>query len=276
MDDIAVGYPDKLFHGHGTQVAIVAGGCKTGVARKANLYLIKTSEASMRSGLAESQLVAGNSVLYGFYHVVDVLLGGRGISVPKGKAIVLLCSSLGHVDTLQQGNPRQVYDQLQNDYKNVLGVLDSLGATVIMAAGNYGGPGDLQQLPNFVPQYIDNSFPQNLGTADSPVIMVGSTNGKGQLSYFSSPGRGKVPVSLYAQGEAVSSYDFITGPRLRSGTSFAAPIVVCALDPKSPRLRGANMIRLALLLTHSGCLRIRTFVRTGKTLLPVKIRWECV
>ena len=235
VDDTAAGSRDGLFHGHGTQVAIVAAGCKTGVARKANLYLIKTNDVVMNSGLAIAQTVSDKGLLYGFYHVLSVLLGDRvGLSVPKGKAIVLVCTSLGRVDTVKRYHTEQEYNALQTDFKNVLDLLDRHGATVVLAAGNGGSIPNVEQRPDFVPGYVDDTFPHHLATEDSPIVVVGSTNNKGQLSPFTAPGRGKTPVTVYAQGEDVTSYDFLHGtdPWFRSGTSFAAPIVVGALDLK--------------------------------------------
>lgn len=272
-------YPDGLFHGHGTQVAITAAGCKTGVARRANLYLIKMSDVIMQSGLAVRSITSGTSLLYGLHHALSVLLGGRGMSIPKGKAIILICTTLANVTTLRSGIPRQALDALEHDYKTVLDALDRHGATVLMIAGNNGGTNDPQKQANYVPSYIDDAFPQVFATADSPTIVVGSTNNKGQLSFFTSPGRGNTPVTLYAQGEDVTSYDFLHGtePWKRSGTSFSAPIVVSDLNRK-PFLSEVLTfpLRLAWLLTPSVCLRTPTSVRTARILLPIKIRLGCV
>jgi hypothetical protein len=234
VDDIAAGFPDGRFHGHGTQVAILAAGCKTGVARKANLYLVKVNEVVMNSGLTQRQRGGIKSLLMGLHHVVAIILGARGISIPKGKAIVVVCSNVARLDFLRQTLPEQMYNALVNDYKEVLGTLDRFGATVIMAAGNGGSYPGVEQNPDFVPSYVGDTLPQNLATKDSPIIVVGSTNNKGQLSSFTSPGRGDTPITVYAQGEDVTSYDFLHGtdPWPRSGTSFAAPIVVSALDQK--------------------------------------------
>lgn len=188
----------------------------------------------MNSGLAKAQTISDKGLLYGFYHVLSVLLGDRGLSIPKGKAVVLVCTSLGRVDSVRGDSTEQVYNRLETDYKNVLAALDRHGATVIMAAGNGGSVPNVEQDPDFVPGYVDDTFPQHLATEDSPFIVVGSTNNKGQLSSFTAPGRGNTPVTVYAQGEDVTSYDFLHGTDrwFRSGTSFAAPIVVGALNPK--------------------------------------------
>ncbi|POS78748.1 hypothetical protein DHEL01_v202869 [Diaporthe helianthi] len=184
MDDIADLYGDELFHGHGTPVAIVAAGCKTGVARKANLYLVKISELIMNSGLPRTGLNGPNNMLYGLHHVLSVLNGYRGLSIPRGKAIVLISLAVERRQFLMERHTAQDYNAMETDFKMVLDALDRQGATVIMAAGNGGNEP--------VPSFVDDSFPQHLATQDSPYIIVGSTNNKGQLSSFSSPGRGNV------------------------------------------------------------------------------------
>lgn len=184
MDDIADLYGDRLFHGHGTPIAIVAAGCKTGVARRANLYLVKMSEMIMNSGVPRTGLNNPENMLYAFHHVLSVLSGHRGLSIPRGKAIVLVSLAVELRDFLMQRYTEHDYSTLETDYKMVLDALDRQGATVIMAAGNGGNEA--------VPSFVDDSFPQHLATQDSPYIIVGSTNNKGQLSSFTSPGRGNV------------------------------------------------------------------------------------
>lgn len=235
VDDTAVVDPDGLFHGHGTQVSIVAGGCKTGVARKANLYLVKIMDTIMHSGLAARPIMAANALVYGLHHVLSVLLGSQGTAIPKGKAIILICTTLTSISEMKETIPEQKLNVLEHDYKTVLAALDRQGVTVIMAAGNNGGTLDPEKQADFVPQYVDEAFPQVLATVDSPLILVGSTNNKGQLSFFSSPGRGNTPVTLYAQGEDITSYDLLHGtePQIKFGTSYSAPIVVGALHIKS-------------------------------------------
>lgn len=184
VDDIADLYGDRLFHGHGTPIAIVAAGCKTGVARRANLYLVKMSEMIMNSGVPRTGLNNPENMLYAFHHVLSVLSGHRGLSIPRGKAIVLVSLAVELRDFLMQRYTEHDYSTLETDYKMVLDALDRQGATVIMAAGNGGNEA--------VPSFVDDSFPQRLATQDSPYIIVGSTNNKGQLSSFTSPGRGNV------------------------------------------------------------------------------------
>lgn len=239
-------------HGHGTQVAILAAGCKTGVARKANLYLIKMMEVIMKSGRVEEILTGPNAQLQGLRKVISVV--GRS-EIPRGKAVLVMCAgNWREEDMRSQFGPR--WETTKAQMKTALIQLDHLGVTIVMSAGNDGVSANPQQDPGFLPRYIDQQFPQNLATADSSMLLVGSTNSQGQLSVFSTPGRGNTPVSLYAQGEGVNTYDLqLSNRKLKSGTSYSAPIVVCAPGLKSPEF---------LMLTcpgWPGCLRPRPGVK---------------
>lgn len=223
VDDAGVPSYSHDIHGHGTQVAILAAGCKTGVARKANLYLIKILALIMKEGRVEEVLTGPAAQLQGLRRVVSVVEGSvDGVSVPRGKAVLVMCSgNWREEDMRSQFGARWETNKAQ--LRSTLNRLDQLGVTIVMAAGNDGA----------TPRYIDQQFPQGMATADSPMILVGSTNSQGQLSAFTTPGRGNTPVSLYAQGEAVSTYDFLqTGPKLKSGTSYSTPIVVCTPNLK--------------------------------------------
>lgn len=233
MDDVGVPSNSHEIHGHGTQVAILAAGCKTGVARKANLYLIKMMEVIMKAGRVEDILTGPNAQLQGLRKVISVAARSE---VPRGKAVLVMCAGNWREDNMSSQYGAR-WETIKAHMKTALTQLDHLGVTIVMSAGNDGISANPQQDPGFVPRYIDQQFPQNLATADSPMLLVGSTNSQGQLSVFSTPGRGNTPVSLYAQGERVNTYDLqLSNRKLKSGTSYSAPIVVCAPSIQSPEL----------------------------------------
>lgn len=176
----------------------------------------------MKAGRVEEVLAGPDAQLQGLLHVVSVVEGSvADVSIPRGRAILLMCAGNWREDDMRSQSGAR-WETTKAQIKTALDRLDQLGVTVVMAAGNDGG----------IPRYIDQQFPQGLATVDSPMLLVGATNSKGQLSAFTTPGRGNTPVSLYAQGEAVSTYDFYQAERkLKSGTSFAAPLVVCPLTP---------------------------------------------
>lgn len=225
VDDVSTLQNSKQITGHGTFVAALAAGCKTGVARKANLYLIKMIDVMMKEGLVEETFSGPTAQLQGLRHVASVIQGFvAGVSATRGKAILVMCAGNWREDNMRS-QYGATWDNTKALMKIALERLDGLGVTIVMTAGNDGG----------TPRYIDQQFPQGIATADSPMILVGATNSKGRLSPFSSPGRGNIPVSLYAQGEGVSTYDLLqSGRKLKYGTSYAAPIVVCAVNLKYP------------------------------------------
>ncbi|KAL1862840.1 hypothetical protein Daus18300_008337 [Diaporthe australafricana] len=229
MDDTAATTSDRKFHGHGTQIAILAAGCKTGVAPKANLYLIKISESKMRpDGLADSSFVGPLAQVYALQRVAAVIRGvPGGPSVPKGKAVVVMAAAGWSFD--EMGTYGSHWDIVHDQFLFAMTQLERLGVTVVIAAGNKGSTGDPEQPnqePSFVPQYLDQEFPQASVTEKEPPILVGATNNKGQLSSFTTPGRQHVVVSLYAQGANVKSTDLLSSePDFREGTSYSTPIV---------------------------------------------------
>ncbi|KKY38947.1 putative tri m 2 allergen [Diaporthe ampelina] len=240
MDDVSTPANSKNIHGHGTQVAILAGGCKTGVARKANLFLIKMVEVLMKAGLVEETMTGPNAQLHALRLIGAAVAGNvASVSVPRGKAVLVMCTGNWREENMSSYGAN--WEAIKTQMKMALERLDQLGVTVVMAAGNDGSSSNPQQNPDFVPRYTDQQFPQGLATVDSPMLLVGSTNSKGQLSTFSTPGRGDIPVSLYAQGEAVSTYDLQqSGPKLKSGTSYSAPIVVRSPQSELSRVLGAS------------------------------------
>lgn len=274
MDDIYVQPGGNRPCGHGTQVAILAAGCKTGVARNANLFVIKICDVKMKAGLVEEYSSSPAAQLRALRKVGAVVAGLEpGISVPRGKAVLVMCSGVWDPDAMRSRFGAK-WEASAARIKTTLEDLDRLGVVVVLSAGNNGVSPRPQQDPNFVPRYADQYFPQSLATADSPMILVGATNNRGQLSAFTSPGRGTTPVSLYAQGQGVSTYDFLQSePKLKAGTSYSAPIVVCPLMLKSPESVDANIVRGDWLLTRSAWTPTR--VRTTPTLLPEKTQWVC-
>lgn len=234
MDDTALVTPDKKYHGHGTMVAIFAAGCKTGVARKANLFLIKISETVLKNGDPVQSIMSPQAQILALKRVVaEVRASLNGGAHPPGKAVVVMCSGNWLLDQMRRELGTKA-DIIMSTFEDTLKQLDQLGVTVLISAGNAGTYQDPTK-PNDPPPFADQVFPKNFATANSPMLMVGATNKKGQLSSFTSPGRGDNPISLYAQGQDVSSYDLTKpGPQLWSGTSYSTPIVVSAISLEPP------------------------------------------
>lgn len=251
VDDVVPDPVSKKPRGHGTQVSILAAGCKTGVARNANLYLIKMSAALMKEGLIQGVDALPAASLFALRHIRTVISGSvPGVSVPRGKAVLVMSGSW-EIDVLKRKYPA-IWESMLGQIKTALEDLDRLGVVVAIAAGNGGVQFGPTEDPNFVPTYVDQQFPTVLATPDNPIILVGATNNRGQLSDFTSPGRAAIPISLYAQGEGIRTYDFLSPElKMKLGTSFSAPIVVCPLILESPE---SVMLTLS---GRTGCLHAR-------------------
>jgi hypothetical protein len=74
--------------GHGTQTAILAGGMRTGVARRAGLYLIKAGGAILDAddNVVEEDVYA-RSLVISLNHVVEKLKDG---TLAPGKTVVVI------------------------------------------------------------------------------------------------------------------------------------------------------------------------------------------
>lgn len=74
--------------GHGTQTAMVAGGMRTGVARRAGLYLIKAGGAVLDAdeNVVEEDIRA-QSLVVSLNHIVEKLNDG---GLPPGRTVVLI------------------------------------------------------------------------------------------------------------------------------------------------------------------------------------------
>lgn len=88
-DHIDYGEPfEGVPEGHGTQTAIVAGGMRTGVARRAGLYLIKAGGAVLDAdeNVVEEDVCA-ESLVISLDHVVEKMKDG---TLPPGKTVVVI------------------------------------------------------------------------------------------------------------------------------------------------------------------------------------------
>ncbi|KKY30397.1 hypothetical protein UCDDA912_g09666 [Diaporthe ampelina] len=88
-DDVDYGDPfEGVPEGHGTQTAILAGGMRTGVARRAGLYLIKAGGAVLdRDDEVVEEDVCAPALVVSLRHIVDKLKDG---SLPPGKTVIIV------------------------------------------------------------------------------------------------------------------------------------------------------------------------------------------
>ncbi|POS73943.1 hypothetical protein DHEL01_v207663 [Diaporthe helianthi] len=171
--------------GHGTQTAIVSGGMRTGVARKAGLYLIKAGGAVLDAdeNVAEEDVCA-QSLLISLHHVVEKLRDG---TLPPGKTVVIIDTPDGtscvptvvwNIEDMRQegGDREQKYKEWCEKVETALDELDSLGGVMAsVAAGNEGGQDPPGETGEFMPNIL-------VRRERSPLVIVGAvTRGKNLL-----------------------------------------------------------------------------------------------
>lgn len=109
--------------------------------------------------------------------------------------------------------------------------LNSLGVTIVVAAGNRG----LELMDTAPKEFLAGTYPHKWITKNSPFILVGGTYADGSLWAMTTPDSPQAGVvsTVYAQAEGIS-FCGMDGRVLdhEAGTSFAAPAVV-SRDPVS-------------------------------------------
>ncbi|KAL1865327.1 hypothetical protein Daus18300_007217 [Diaporthe australafricana] len=155
--------------GHGTQTAILAGGMRTGAARRAGLYLIKAGGAVLNTDedVVEEDICA-LSLILSLNHVVEKL---RDHTLPPGKTVVVIDTLWNIHDMRTDGlgaeqNYKEWYDQV--DW--ALEEIDRLGGVLVsVAAGNEGRQNPPGETGDFMPSVLS----QRVG---SPLVIVGAVN----------------------------------------------------------------------------------------------------
>lgn len=109
-----------------------------------------------------------------------------------------------------------------DEVEQLFSTLDSLGVVVAISAGNDGKQN---------PPVLSESYTPNILAAktDSPLIVVGAANSKGQLARITSAGSTRVPITCYAMGKGVKIVDLAVEQETKQdGTTFSVAIVVGA------------------------------------------------
>lgn len=159
MADVGGIGEDNLIHGHGTQIAIIAGGCQGGVAPRANLFLIKAAEIKVdRDGdpySSDEPDLYPQAVIAGLQVVVDRMDYSDALpSIPRGKAVVSV--SLGMpIDEIKERWGETAYNAFRGTLSDTLSQLNERGVTVVFSAGNEGkGRGEEDAGPDVEPDEI--------------------------------------------------------------------------------------------------------------------------
>lgn len=185
-------FKDKL--GHGTGVAGCAAGKLYGTAQGANIINVKTFYSfSKREPTADPQ-----DIFLALKDILDEHLANV-VDPPPGFKGSLINLSLGR-PTKGAGPVRNIIDRLY-----------MAGVPVVTAAGNARGEG----------VSADSIWPCNMNT-----ICVGAMTEFYEQSWFSNIGGN---VSVFAPGTEIQTLDTDGRTVIKSGTSFAAPLVAGVL-----------------------------------------------
>lgn len=109
-----------------------------------------------------------------------------------------------------------------DEVEQAFAMLDNLGVVVAISAGNDGEQN---------PSVLSESYTPNMlaAKADSPLVVVGAVNGKGQLAQITSAGSAALPITCYAMGKGVKIVDLsVEEDTKQDGTTFSVAIVVGA------------------------------------------------
>ncbi|KAI1502743.1 hypothetical protein F5X99DRAFT_426929 [Biscogniauxia marginata] len=212
---------NTITQGHGTAVACIAGGSLTGVARNANLFLIKWKNMMVQDGRYIEERLKVPAIKRSFDKIIDAIVH-EGIPAPRSTVLITVAGDFKDMPSFGS----RKYDDFTQDY---LDRFEELGVTVVMAAGNYG----INRLTGHVQAYLGDQWPQRLGNAKNSLITVGGTDRRGSLFVDTSPEGNWAQsfdyptgsMTLYAMGKQVMSYNAHGDPTPKTGTSFAAPAV---------------------------------------------------
>lgn len=153
---------ENLIHGHGTQVAIIAGGCKSGVVPRANLVLIKAAEIKVdRDGdpySSDEPDLYPQAIIAALQMVVDRMDGDihrngsvESPPIPRGKAVVSVSFGIP-IDEIKERYGETAYNAFRETLQDTLNELNERGVTVVFAAGNDGkGRGEEDEGPGVEP-----------------------------------------------------------------------------------------------------------------------------
>ncbi|KAF1918124.1 peptidase S8/S53 domain-containing protein [Ampelomyces quisqualis] len=179
--------------GHGTKMAIIAGGKINGVAPKANLYLMK---------------------IKGQYNTGENPPGSRPI---KNSRITPMSLTSVFNEIRVRLDPSGLGPALEDVIGKFITWCENIKLPIVVAAGNDPALRLHQQLPH------------RLGTPSNTILTVGGVNEDGTLWSSTSMAEAGKPGSMSVYAPAKNIVVPATGESIDTGTSQAAAIVVCNL-----------------------------------------------
>ncbi|CAJ2510822.1 Uu.00g064470.m01.CDS01 [Anthostomella pinea] len=206
--------------GHGTAVAPLAVGRTYGLAPKADPYLIELVDAYYGPDRKVRQAAGQTPALKKSFEKIIEIIVSRNL---QGKAVVSSAF-------LKAQEFAPDWQNVKDLYARNIARLEELGVLWVQAAGNHGlYPNNPTKPWRDLSQFL----PTSLASDDNNILTVGSTDGLGRYTTWTSPvGIGSGPafgpgkINVWAMGDGVKLMG-LAGARDRAqfGTSFAAPQV---------------------------------------------------
>ncbi|HUP46540.1 MAG TPA: S8 family serine peptidase [Thermoanaerobaculia bacterium] len=192
---------------HGTAVASIIGGARTGVAPQASLVSVRI--------MNERGLTTTSEYMQAF----DAIIEHAG-TLPRRPRTAIVNISGWVLESLGRQQVTVTFAQVEQKMREMIGGVEGTRFLFVVAANNVeGGCGD---------SGVVDRFPAILGSQIDGVITVGGMTARND--WWTGSCRGGVEVLAPAQGifsATITASDHYRGkrPNHRSGTSFAAPVI---------------------------------------------------
>jgi subtilisin family serine protease len=192
---------------HGTAVASIIGGARTGVAPEASIVSVRI--------MNERGLTTTAEYVQAFDAIVD---HARGL-FPRARTAIINISGWV-LETLGEGKPVVRFSEVERKMRKMIDGIEGTKYFFVVAANNVDGGCGING--------IVDRFPAVLGDKIEGVVTVGGMTAMN--AWWPGGCRGGVEVLAPAQGifsATITGRDHYRGkrPNHRSGTSFAAPII---------------------------------------------------
>lgn len=220
---------ESRFQGHGTGVASAAAGLNYGVAKKANLFLVKAKGSFFQNRGAGQQSHLGAAYkLEAIERGLLKVIGHFG-TTGADRAVINMSWGIGR----KEGKEIDVDSEWGKMWKKWIAIAEARNIVMVIAAGNDG------KSDNNAPQTrLGDLVPQRFDTLENSLITVGALTGKGAYwEQTTRPGASSHPYpnepdeligyqDTYAMGDQSIKYQGVGGAELSTpGTSIAAPQV---------------------------------------------------
>lgn len=145
--------------------------------------------------------------------------------------------------------------------EEIFATLDGLGVVVATSAGNDGKEDPSASTGSYTPNIL-------AARENSPLVVVGAVNSKGQLAKISSAGSAAVPITCYAMGKGVKVIDLsVEEDTKQDGTTFSVAIVVSTihLAYDAHQMWAHDVLWALTRYTREGCWPVISHIPTSRS-----------